>query len=123
MHQSNMHQANQHPDARRTSPKPGLVIAAIGFQLLLCSLASAAGACSDSIDRSARRFPSHVAQVFKEIVDRHAAGQFEQSIGDTGFRLTDAPASIPTRAPVGEFFPGEMLLGASLLNLPPPAMG
>ncbi len=118
-----MHQQTSKPDARRAAPKPGLVIAAIGFQLLLCSLATAAGACSDTIDRSARRFPGHVAQVFKEIADRHGAAPRDQAGGQPGYRLNDCPRAAHPSAPREARVAAEQPLGAGLLNLAPPAMG
>lgn len=111
------------PDSRRAAPKQGLVIAAIGFQLMLCTVASAAGACGDTLDRSARRLPAHMAQVLREIVDRHATAVLQQVHREPGYRLTDCPAHAPVSAPVDSCFPAGDLLSASLMNLPPPAMG
>lgn len=111
------------PDSRRAAPKQGLVIAAIGFQLMLCTVASAAGACGDTLDRSARRLPAHMAQVLREIVDRHAIAVLQRVQREPGYCLKDCPAELPAQAPMVSCFPARDLLAASLMNLPPPAMG
>jgi len=111
------------PESRRPAQRQGLVIAAIGFQLLLCSLASAAGACSDTLDRSARRLPAQMAQVLREIVERHTAARLEHARRDAGNRLIDCCRLEPTTAPLGPVFAAQRLTLGSLLDLPPPARG
>lgn len=108
------------PEPRRAAPRSGLVVAAIGFHLLLCSIASAAGACSDTLDRSARRLPAQMAQVFREIVDRHASARRDSAIRQQGFRLGECPRRLRCGAPVAcRKAPGDTL-GLSMLSLPPP---
>jgi hypothetical protein len=99
----------------------GLVIAAIGLQLLLCSLASAAGAAGDSIDRSARRLPAQVAQAFREIAERNSVSESPATDFGPGYRLNECPSHIESAF---ESLDGRDLndrWARRLLNLPPPA--
>lgn len=106
------------------SRKSGIVIAAIGLQLLLCSLASAANAAGDSLDRSARRLPAQMAQALREIVDRSAqstpAPYREES---PGYNLSDTPTTINASTPDHSDRPCFDIWCRRTLNLPPPALG
>lgn len=101
--------------------RSGLVIAAIGLQLMLCSIASAANAAGDSIDRSARRLPAQMAQAFRDIVDRSATAH--QATGEDhppGYRLSECPSEM---RPIGTHIVAQPCPGnwaRRLLNLPPP---
>lgn len=99
----------------------GLVVAAIGFQLLL-SVSSAASACSGTLDRSARRIPSSVVHAFREIVERATPAEPAQ-IQDPGFRLSDSKSIIPSTAPRAVILPLNRAINIRRLNLPPPMMG
>ena len=105
-----------------TSRKSGLVIAAIGIQLLLCSIATAANTCSESIDRSARRLPAQVAQALREIVDRSThAGNPAALESSPGFRLSDTP--LASKAPTESAIVSPIdAWSRRTLNLPPPAI-
>jgi hypothetical protein len=94
----------------------GLVIAALGFQLLLCSAASAAHACSGTIDR----IPSSVAQAFREIVDRHAINERSARTYEPGYRLADCSLTQPSSAKIEQIVPTARIAGNWILNLPPP---
>lgn len=118
-----MHSLSTQADSTMQARRSGLVIAAIGLQLLLCSIATAANAAGDSIDRSARRLPTQVAQAFRDIVDRSAATtSIPGALGIPGFRLIecrDTAHSIPTATDTR----GVIATGTwarRLLNLPPP---
>lgn len=104
------------------SRRSGIVIAAIGLQLLLCSIASAANAAGDSLDRSARRLPAQMAQALREIVDRSTtqstSAPFREespgyNLGDTPLRFAPIAPDRPARAHADEWF-------RRTLNLPPP---
>ena len=97
----------------------GLVIVALGFQLLICSVASAAHACSGTIDR----IPSSVAHAFREIVDRHAIHEHAKKIFEPGFRLQDCDLAAESSAQVESVSSISKIGDERLLNLPPPMMG
>ncbi len=106
-----------HFDSKRTSGSmSGIVVAAIGFQLLLCSVTAAA---SSTIDR----IPSSVAHALRDIiVDRHAAAsrQFHIAESDGVFDdclITDSSTS----AQIERILMADQDLGYWLVNLPPPA--
>jgi hypothetical protein len=104
------------------SRRNGIVIAAIGLQLLLCSIASAANAAGDSFDRSARRLPAQVAQALREIVDRSATpshGVFREDA--PGFSLSDTPTMIAAANSEHHARPQLDIWSRRTLNLPPPA--
>jgi hypothetical protein len=104
------------------SRRTGIVIAAIGLQLMLCSIASAANAAGDSFDRSARRLPAQVAQALRDIVDRSSTSS--QSIyreTSPGFSLSDTPTKIPAATAEQFWRPQHMDWSRRTLNLPPPA--
>lgn len=116
---------------RATSPdspinqtrRSGFVIAAIGLQLLLCSIASAAGACGDSIDRSARRLPAQVAQALREMADRSTTQPINSEFVDEGpgYRLCECPRQ-PFKSTTSPAVPSMHSGWARrMLNLPPPA--
>ncbi len=94
----------------------GLVIAAIGLQLLLCSVTSAA---SSTIDR----IPSSVAHALRDIVDRHAAADRPPQIFEPGYRLSDCPLAESSSPSTQSISPTAQIAGHWLLNLPPPAQG
>lgn len=116
-----MHQQTAQDIPFNQSRKSGIVIAAIGLQLLLCSIASAANAAGDSIDRSARRLPAQMAQALREMVDRSATSSNRAFREESpGFTLNDSPPSIPPHA-TGQ--PSRVWTdhwAERLLNLPPP---
>ncbi len=91
----------------------GLVIAAIGLQLLLCSVTAAA---SSTIDR----IPSSVAHALREIVDRHTTADRPTQILELGYRLTDCPLAESASSSTQSISPTAQLAGHWLLNLPPP---
>ncbi len=105
------------------SRRSGIVIAAIGLQLLLCSIASAANAAGDSLDRSARRLPAQMAQALREIVDRSTPSTPASYREDSpGYNLGDTPTAIkastldrPDRIRFDNWC-------RRTLNLPPPAL-
>jgi len=116
-----MHQTT-HDISINQSRRSGIVIATIGLQLLLCSIASAANAAGDSLDRSARRLPAQMAQALREIVDRSSPATptaFREE--SPGFNLGDTPTHIdpaissPTACVQLESW------SRRTLNLPPPA--
>jgi len=118
-----MNQIEHHSESKRPiGSMSGLVVAAIGFQLLLGSATWAASACSDTLDRSARRIPSSLVHAFREIVDRHASTEHGQ-VFDPGFRLDDCPRSILSLAPVALIQRDHRQDDLRLFNLPPPMMG
>jgi len=94
----------------------GLVIAAIGLQLLLCSVTSAA---SSTIDR----IPSSVAHALRDIVDRHAAADRAPQIFEPGYRLIDCPLAEYSSPSTQSISPTDQIAGHWILNLPPPPMG
>jgi len=100
----------------------GLVIAAIGFQLLLCSASSAAMACSGSLDRSARRIPSSVAHAFREIVDRNIIQDQCSRFIEPGFTLLDCPTARPSSPATDSLALRVPLSAPWLINLPPPSI-
>ena len=109
--------AQQNDNASQS--RQGLVIAAIGLHLFICSIASAAGACGDSLDRSARRIPSQVAQAFREIVERGAYTDPIVHEHAQGFTLQECPISIrPEPQPIYALLQSAWI--ESQLNLPPP---
>ena len=94
------------------------MIAAIGLQLLLCSIATA----GDSIDRSARRLPAQVAQAFRDIVDRSVTQQHTRGVDLTpGYRLGECPRGMTPSVVQFELDSGETAWARQMLNLPPPA--
>ncbi len=97
----------------------GLVIVALGFQLLICSAASAAHACSGTIDR----IPGSVAHAFREIVDRHSNQEQVKKINEPGYRLRDGDLFAKNTAKVEFVSPVSRIGNERLLNLPPPMMG
>lgn len=101
----------------------GLVIAAIGFQLLLCSVSSAASVCSEGIDRSARRIPISVAQAFREIVDRHYTHEQTQRLLEPGYQLCECVATEVNLAPSHDGIIVRQCGPIWMLDLPPPTMG
>lgn len=98
----------------------GLVIAAIGLQLLLCSLASAAGAAGDSIDRSARRLPAQVAQAFREIAERKCVSESPATDFGPGYRLSECPVHIESTCAADQGCGSGDRWARQRLNLPPP---
>lgn len=109
----NMSQARPH----------GLVIAAIGLQLLLCSLASAAGAAGDSIDRSARRLPTQVAQAFREIAERGMVAESPEADFGPGYRLGECPDRVLPSVEICTHRDATQRWSRRQLNLPPPMLG
>ena len=104
------------------SRKSGIVIAALGLQLLLCSIATAANAAGDSIDRSARRLPAQVAQALREIVDRSSAQPTDANYHEDtpGYNLGDTPIRSASIAPEHPARVRYDLWSRRTLNLPPP---
>lgn len=118
-----MHQQPTQDIPINQSRRSGIVIAAIGLQLLLCSIASAANACGDSIDRSARRLPAQMAQALREMVDRSATATptpFREE--SPGYTLRDTPITIATHDAGDTLRSREEHWARRLLNLPPPAI-
>ncbi len=91
----------------------GLVIAAIGLQLLLCSVTAAA---SSTIDR----IPSSVAHALRDIVDRHTTSDRLIQIDEPGYRLRDCTLAESSSPSIQSVFPTARIAGHWLLNLPPP---
>lgn len=120
-----MQRATSNDSPINQTRRGGFVIAAIGLQLLLCSIASAAGACGDSIDRSARRLPAQVAQALREMADRSSIQAISSEFVEEGpgYRLCECP-SLPS---TGEASPAIPMIqhhwARRLLNLPPPTAG
>jgi len=115
-----MKHAIPHIEQRKpTGSLSGLVIAAIGFQLLLCTAASAANACSVSIDR----IPSSVALAIREISDRHSNIDHATCVMPNGFTLSDCNRSTLKLTHDEHIDVLSMNLPFGLLDLPPPAMG
>ncbi|MFG0245641.1 MAG: hypothetical protein ACF8MF_06280 [Phycisphaerales bacterium JB052] len=118
-----MSSSSKQTETTMQARRSGLVIAAIGLQLMLCSIASAANAAGDSIDRSARKLPAQMAQAFRDIVDRSVS--VHQSMGEDhtpGYRLSECPSAV---RPVGVLQQGATQTGnwaRRVLNLPPPAL-
>jgi hypothetical protein len=114
----------QHSSAQPEQPtqaRPhGLVIAAIGLQLLLCSIASAANACSDSLDRSARRLPAQVAQAFREMADRTVATTAPATDFGPGYSIDECPRAVARVTPTPPTNASAFNWARRLLNLPPP---
>lgn len=101
----------------------GFVIAAIGLHLLLCSIASAATACGDSIDRSARRIPAQVVQALRERAERITqTTQRDAAEHSPGYRLCECPIIDPmlndALAPTQQ----QQRWARRVLNLPPPVV-
>jgi len=94
----------------------GLVIAAIGLQLLLCSAATAAHACTGTIDR----IESSVVHALREIVDRQIAQDQSVQLFEPGYRLADCSLTASNTASILTCSPTASLAGNWLLNLPPP---
>ncbi|MFG0314877.1 MAG: hypothetical protein ACF8LL_11945 [Phycisphaerales bacterium] len=116
-----MHQQPTQDIPFNQSRKSGIVIAAIGLQLLLCSIASAANAAGDSIDRSARRLPAQMAQALREMVDRSTTPSNQAFREESpGFTLHDSPLTIPSHAAAVPTHVWEDRWAERLLNLPPP---
>jgi hypothetical protein len=109
---------NRQSDPKRTpGSMSGLVIAAIGLQLLLCSVTSAA---SSTIDR----IPSSVAHALRDIVERHhAAADRPIKNYEPGYRLNDCPLDESASPSTQSISPTAQIAGHWLLNLPPPAQG
>ncbi|MHA7812934.1 MAG: hypothetical protein ACX94C_06040 [Phycisphaerales bacterium] len=104
------------------SRRSGIVIATIGLHLLLCSIATAANAAGDSIDRSARRLPAQVAQALRDIVDRSASPQHASTRDQLpGFTLCDTPPTLYATIPDVTAKSARDEWARRLLNLPPPA--
>lgn len=101
---------------RSSGNRSGFVIAAIGFQLLLCSLASAADACSGTLDR----IETTVAHAIREMVDRQVLCESSLKPDQTGYRLNDC-AHDTIIAPDHLARTIEQQVHCWLLNLPPPA--
>lgn len=101
----------------------GLVIAAIGLQLLLCSLASAAGAAGDSIDRSARRLPTQVAQAFREIAERGMISESPEADFGPGYRLGECPDRVVPCVETRTHRDATSRWSRREHNLPPPVLG
>ena len=103
--------------------RSGLVIAAIGLQLMLCSIATAANAAGDSIDRSARRLPAQMVQAFRDIVDRSASVQ-QARVDDPapGYRLSECPSSMQPQSDRDLPLAQVSVWARRLLNLPPPTL-
>ena len=114
----NLHNRQSEPK-RSTANLSGLVIAALGFQLLLCSAASAAHACTGTIDR----IPSSVVHALREIVDRQVAQERQSQVVEPGYRLSDCPLALSSTARVYRVFGADLLAGQGVLNLPPPTLG
>jgi hypothetical protein len=115
-----MKHAIQHLEQRKaTGSLSGLVIAAIGFQLLLCTAASAANACSASIDR----IPSTVALAIREISDRHSNIDHASYVVPTGYTLSDCNRSTLMLTHDECIDSHSIYLLFGLIDLPPPAMG
>jgi len=95
----------------------GLVIAAIGLQLLLCSAATAAHACTGTFDR----IESSVVHALREMVERQSAHEQTTQVFEPGFRLADT--SLDESSTPNEFtsIPTAQLAGQWLFNLPPPS--
>ena len=105
------------------SRRSGIVIAAIGLQLLLCSIASAANAAGDSLDRSARRLPAQMAQALRDIVDRSSPATpapFREE--SPGYNLSDTPTAIKASTPDHTDRPRVDVWHRRTLNLPPPKL-
>lgn len=118
-----MQQTSQDSTSSQTR-RAGVVIACLGLQLLLCSIASAANAAGDSIDRSARRLPAQVAQALREIVDRsNACPQGARAEPGQGFALGDTPLRAQPPVEAWVVVRAERRWGERELNLPPPALG
>jgi len=95
----------------------GLVIAAIGLQLLLCSAASAAQACTGTIDR----IESSVVHALREMVERQSTHEQTTQVFEPGFRLVDSELFLSSTAHIFVSNPTEQLAGQWLFNLPPPS--
>lgn len=112
-------QSRQPEPKRSTGSLSGLVIAALGFQLLLCSAASAAHACTGTIDR----IPGSVVHALREIVDRQSIQDQNNQVFEPGFCLHDCMLVALSTAEVQTPLPISWLIGLWTLDLPPPAMG
>lgn len=115
VHQIKMHQTIRQPETKRAvGNMPGLVIAAIGLQLLLCSVSSAATSTYDRIESS-------VVHALRDIVDRQIAQEQQVQHFEPGFCLNDTLLKNPNTAPVDVRLSTAQLPGHWLLNLPPPS--
>ncbi len=94
----------------------GLMIAAIGLQLLLCSAATAAHACTGTIDR----IENSVVHALREIVDRQIAQDQSVQVFEPGYRLSDCSLAVQSTASNALYSPTGSLAGNWLFNLPPP---
>lgn len=92
----------------------GLVIAAIGLQLLLCSVSSAATSTLDRIENS-------VSHALREIVDRQITKEHHSAIFEPGFRLDDTSRTTTNTASVDVHISTAQIAGHWLFNLPPPS--
>jgi hypothetical protein len=120
--ENSMHRSSSIPDQPSQARPSGLVIAAIGLQLLLCSLASAAGAAGDSIDRSARRFPAQVAQAFREIAERVSVSEENATDFGPGYRICECPQRLDPLRPATPGGNASDRWARRMLNLPPPLL-
>jgi hypothetical protein len=113
--------SNDNPTSQ-TRPS-GIVIAAIGLHLLICSIATAANACGDSIDRSARRLPAQVAQALREMVDRSSSQTSQHTFIEEipGYTLSECPVISDTGINTPVTRSHQSLWARRLHNLPPPA--
>jgi len=116
-----MQRSSTQPEQNTQARPNGLVIAAIGLQLLLCSLASAAGAAGDTIDRSARRLPAQVAQAFREIAERNCVSESPATDFGPGYCINECPSEIESHAQTEVRGDTARRWARRLLNLPPPA--
>lgn len=112
------HQAGQSSlrvGARSGASRSGIVIAAIGLQLLLCTVASAAHACSGTLDR----LETSVAHAIRDMVDRQVSVERSMNISQVGYRLVDCDLAI---SPGLDYFcPSfDQLAPRWYANLPPP---
>ena len=101
--------------ARSGSGRSGIVIAAIGLQLLLCTVASAAHACSGTLDR----LETSVVHALRDMVDRQISAERSNTISQAGYRLNDCELAI---LPGLEYFrPSfDQLAPRWHSNIPPP---
>ncbi|MGV6813556.1 MAG: hypothetical protein ACWA5W_00950 [Phycisphaerales bacterium] len=102
--------------SRSSGNRSGFVIAAIGLQLLLCSIASAADACSGTLDR----IETSVAHAIREIVDRQMTCESAVIHDQSGYRLNDCARGVSI---VSDLLDRaiEQRIPCWLLNLPPPS--
>ena len=102
------------------SRRSGIVIAAIGLQLLLCSIASAANAAGDSLDRSARRLPAQMAQAIREMVERNHTHSKRIREESAGYSLSETPRELIPLKSIDSAYTRRISWLRCQLNLPPP---